>query len=164
MTKKHARPIYLLLGALVILALAAGGCLRPVQVPPYDPPFQEAPPVLPDIPISEEPEDRYISSTIGETMTFSITTEEAVTVTWRLEQVPPPTTPRVYGVCPIRVWEIGEDVDVTFSEVRIEPPEVGYFRVIAEAVIILEEEVPGFRCWRKVGWGVWYWEVVEEAP
>ena len=162
MKKKQAKLVYLLLGALVILALAAGGCPRPVHEPLY--PLPENGPVLPEIPMNQEPEDRYISGTIGETMAFSITTEEAVTVTWRLEQVPPPTTPRVYGVCPIRVWEIRQDVDVTFSEVRIEPPEVGYFRVIAKAVIILEEEVPGVRCWRKIGWGVWYWEVVEEAP
>ena len=169
MTKKEKKLAYLLLAVLVVISLGAAAC-PPASIPgPV--------PARPEIPIKQEPPDRHISSTVGETMIFSIATDEAVTVTWEMRQLrsgprppivpaeprpfrPEPVPPPPVRDEPLPFWEIGQDVDVTFSQVRIEAPEVGRFKVVATATAVMlvdGEEV------RSVGWGVWYWEV-EEAP
>ena len=60
---------------------------QPLSQPPGYVPLggpEVAPSPKPNILIEQEPADLNISDTIGETRTFSVTTNQAATITWRM--------------------------------------------------------------------------------
>ena len=176
MSKKQAKFVYLLLGVLLVMFVSALAYFSqpPGYVPLGGPAV--APPPRPNILIEQEPDDLNISDTIGETRTFSITTNQAATITWRMmliragPRIPPaerekalPSAiprpepipePEVSGEETL-VWEIRQDVNVTFSEVSILPPKIGHFAVYAYAVAFVDGEIIG------EGSTAWDWEVNE---
>lgn len=144
----------------------------PGYVPLGGPPVAPSP--RPNILIEQEPADLNISDTIGETRTFSITTNQAATVTWRMmllragPRIPPAEREKALPSPLLRpepevsdedfvVWEIRQDVNVIFSEVKILAPEVGHFGIYAYAVALVDGEIIG------EGSTAWDWEV-EEMP
>lgn len=174
--QKNKQAKVLVLGALLMLCLAAPGCLpQSPYVPMGGPPPPPPPP--PDILIEQEPADRQISNTIGETRIFSVTTSEPVTVIWRMVRIrsgprmppaereealpspllrPEPVPEPPVRLDPLPRWDIGQDINVTLSEVRISAPEVGHLSVTASAEMVVDGEL---RSWSLA---IWDWEVEEE--
>ena len=178
MSKKQAKFVYFLLGVLLIVFVSALAYFSqpPGYVPLGGPAVAPSP--RPNILIEQEPADLNISDTIGETRTFSITTNQAATVTWKMMKIragprkPPGEREEALSSPLLRpepipepkvsdeefvVLEIRQDVGVTFSEVKILAPEVGHFGVYAYAVALVDGEIIG------EGSTAWDWEV-EETP
>ncbi len=177
MREKKNRLFYLVWGVLVMMLLfGTAGCRPspPASMPPPDPP------PLPDILIRQEPAERFIANTIGETRTFSITTSEPATITWTMMRIregpappatpwdglyppraepektfplPEPVPPPPVALGPPPAWQIREDLNVTFSEVTIPATELGHFTVDVSARMVVDGEIRGG------GGAIWNWEI-----